>query len=247
MRRRLVTILLALILGLLGALSVIWYVQGADRRAVAGKRATDVLVAVRTIPAGTSTSAIASGGYVKVEPFPVSAVPPDAVSSLSQLSDDTVMRDNLAPGGLLRRSLLGPKGSTTAFAIPDGKLAVTVQMGDPERVAGYIQPGSKVVVFVSGALLDSKGNKKGDMTSTRTLLTDIEVLSVGSPGTSGTSKLITFAVTQPEAEKLIWGTASGSDGGGTNQGGLYLGLESGGGTAGLNPNSPGVTSVTLFR
>jgi pilus assembly protein CpaB len=244
MRRRLVTIVLALILGLIGALSVIWYVQGADRRAVAGKQAAEALVAIRTIPAGTSGTAIAAGGYVKSEPFPVAAIPPDAITSVSQLSGDSVLRDSLASGGLLRRALLGPKGSTTAFAIPDGKLAVTVQMGDPQRVAGFVQPGSKVVVFISGPLLDGKGNKKGDLSATKTLLTDIEVLSVGTPGGSDTGKLITFAVTQQEAEKLIYG-AGGSSGGNT-QGGLYLALEGGGGTAGLNPNSPGVTSVTLF-
>jgi len=243
MRRRLMTILMALVLGLVGALSVIWYVRGADDRAVAGKQAAQALVAVRTIPAGTAATAI--GGYVRSEPFPASALPPDAVSSLSQLSADTVLRDGLAAGGLVRKGLFGPKGSASAVNIPDGKLAVTVQMGDPQRVAGYLQPGSKVVIFISGPLLDNKGAKRGDMTMTRTLLTDIEVLSVGSPGTSN-AKLITFAVTQHEAEKLIWGT-SGSGANGDNQGGLYLGLESGGGTTGLNPSSPGVTSVTLFN
>lgn len=229
MTRRLVTIVVAIGLGLAGTIAVLLYVKGADDRAVAGKRATAVLVAGRTIPAGTPISALVSGGYLRTERFPADSVPPDAVGSVGQLPADNVVRDNVPAGELLRSTVVVPRGSTSAFTVPNGKIAVSVQLSDPQRVAGYVKPGSKVVVFSTGIGADPKGKQAG----TRTLLIDVEVLSVGAASSNASGSLVTLAVTQQEAERLIY-----------SAGGLYLGLE--GDASNLSPSSPGVTALTLF-
>ena len=242
MNRRLATVLLAVILGLVGTGAVLWYVRTADQRAAAGKNPVVVLVAAKTIPAGEPVSALLSGGYVKNQTFPGVSVPSDAVKAIGDVPSDGVLRDSVLPGQVLRSSLVVPKGDSTAFTIPQGKIALTVQLSDPARVAGYLKVGSKAVAFASGHLIDSKGTRKGDATGVRLLAKDLEVLAVGTDsGSSGNNanNLVTVAVSQQDAEKLIMFT------GGNNQdGGLYLGLE--GDSSNLSDTDPGVTSFTVF-
>lgn len=241
MNRRLATVLVAVLLGLVGTGAVLWYVRTADQRAAAGKNPVVVLVAAKTIPAGEPVSALLSGGYVTNQTFPGVSVPPDAVKSISDLPNDSVVRDSILPGQVLRSALVVPKGASTAFTIPQGKIALTVQLSDPARVAGYLKVGSKAVAFASGHLIDSKGNRKGDANGVRMLAKDLEVLAVGSDagGGNNSGNLVTVAVTQEDAEKLIMFTGNNNQ-----DGGLYLGLE--GDSSSLSDTDPGVTSFTVF-
>jgi pilus assembly protein CpaB len=47
--------------------------------------------------------------------------------------------------------LLAPKftdrQTTGSLTIPPGKMAISVQLGDPQRVAGFVLPGSEVAIF----------------------------------------------------------------------------------------------------
>jgi pilus assembly protein CpaB len=240
MNRRLVTILLAVVLALGGATGVLYYVKGADDRAIAGRQAANVLVAAKAIPAGTAVAQLQSGGFVRADRMPADTIPSDTVGSVQELTGDGVVKTGILAGELIRRSLLGAKGGAGTLAVPSGKVAVTVSLGDAQRVAGYVQPGTKVIVFYYGPELDAKGQHKGDTSRARTLLINVEVLAAGG-GAAGTgpSSLVTLAMTQQEAEKLVLATAGGAQGGG-----LYLGLE--GDSANLSPTGTGVTSLTLF-
>ena len=114
---------------------------------------------------------------------------------------------------------------TSNLAIPKGMIAISVNLTDPDRVAGNIQNGSEVAIFVTGQL-DGQGAVEFDrldgrdrIQSTRLLLPNVTVLNVGSPqppttstktdpdGTQTTEQLprtlLTLAVTQKEAQKVI--------------------------------------------
>jgi pilus assembly protein CpaB len=102
-------------------------------------------------------------------------------------------------------------------------IAISVNLTDPDRVAGNIQNGSDVAIFVTGELKTSAaaGGAATDagLQSTRLLLPKVTVLNVGSPqppatstttaedGTQTTEQLprtlLTIAVTQKEAQKVI--------------------------------------------
>jgi pilus assembly protein CpaB len=256
MNRRLITIVVALALAVAGTLAVLVYVRHADDRALAGKKATSILVAAKPVPAGTTVDILKSGGYLRVERYPVESVPADALSSLNDTDlASRVLGVNLKQGEMLTRPLLVDKGNAQAFSIPDGKIAVTVALNEPQRVAGYIKPGSKVVVFVTYKVIGSNDKLKGDPTRTKTLLRDIEVLSVSLAGSGnpsgGTAQsgsldskyMVTLAVKQNEAEWLVWG-ATGPQGG-TQSTSLYLALQSD--TSQLSDNSPGASSFTVDR
>jgi pilus assembly protein CpaB len=125
----------------------------------------------------------------------------------------------VAPGQILLSAMFAQQSKVTSgLALPDGKMAVTVETGVPEQVAGYVRPGSRVAVFLTFKLLDSQG-KETKFQRTRVLLADVEVLTVGTyrppnskegDSSSNLSKsngslLVTLAVNQNEAERLIEG------------------------------------------
>jgi pilus assembly protein CpaB len=108
--------------------------------------------------------------------------------------------------------------------IPKGMIAISVNLTDPDRVAGNIQNGSQVAIFVTGTLQTTATGTTGaagatPTESTRLLLPKVTVLNVGSPqppttstttakdGTQTTEQLprtlLTLALTQKEAQKVI--------------------------------------------
>lgn len=158
--------------------------------------------------------------------------------------------DQIVPGRF------GAPGSEQTITIPDGTMAVTVQLTDPARVAGFITPGSKVSVFAS--LADPNATAADGTTDpnatpqtfTRLLLPEVDVIGVGTTTVLSTATtdetgeptveelpktLLTLALTQDQAEKVIFAQANGQ---------LALGL--------LNDKSkvrpaPAVDFTSLFR
>ena len=234
MKRRSVQIGLAIVLALVATVAVYSYVKRADQRAVAGKQAVAVQLVVRAIPAGTTGKDVRDKGYLQVDKLPADSVPADAVKSISDAMLDQVATADIAPGQVLLPQMLGSRTPTTSgLPIPKGMLAVSVQLSAPADVAGYVQPGSEIAVFdtfimvskgdVSG---DNSGSGKDDNWTTKLMLPRVEVLAVstGAPSKTDTGLtshastqqlLVTVAVTQVDAQRLIHETVRGN---------LYLGL-----------------------
>jgi pilus assembly protein CpaB len=146
-----------------------------------------------------------------------------AVGDTAHLSAVT----DVYPGVPLLRTMFSASVSTTGeLTIPDGKMAMSVQLTDPERVAGFVVPGSDVAIFATiGVTYHNNGPQNGANDElTQLLLSRVPVLAVGPtslrtesqtdlPQTS-TSKLtksesdpvsvavLTVAVTEQEAAKL---------------------------------------------
>ncbi|MEV4706189.1 Flp pilus assembly protein CpaB [Actinoplanes sp. NPDC049316] len=236
MRRRLLAVLVAAVLAGAGCLAVVAYVRGADQRALAGREAVWVLVTKQLIPAGTSAAAVRDGGYVERVAMPAATVPANALGELDEQLGGLVLTADVAASRLLLRGMFAePSEVTGGLAVPDGKLAVSVQVTAAARVAGYVRPGSRVAVFTTFTMREGRGRvPAGDGLSsghdynqaTRLLLPRVEVIAVGERGVAGavTARdgapdatattassgakaaavmLVTVAVTQAEAEKLL--------------------------------------------
>jgi pilus assembly protein CpaB len=258
MKRRLFAVLVAIVLAAVGCLAVVAYVRGADRRALAGREAVWTLVATKRIPAGTTGAQIRDGGYAQRVAMPAASV--EAIDD--QLAALAVTAD-LQPSQLLLRGMFGESTRVSGgLALPDGKLAVSVEMTAAARVAGFVRPGSKVAIFDTFTLRDGKGRVPSGARlsdnyeynhATRVLLPRVEVLAVGERGTTGaatstpaeagttkdTAKagltlLVTLAANQDEAEKLIHASLTGT---------LSLALLDD--TAAIEPGA-GVDNNTLF-
>jgi pilus assembly protein CpaB len=231
MTRRILAITIAIALAGLGAAGGLFLIMTADQRARANiQDAVTVAIAAKRIPVGTTGARVRDGAMVRLERMPKSSVPSDALSDISPELDRMVITSNIAVGQVLLAAHFGEQSKVTSgLPLPEGKMAVTVQTGAPEQVAGYVQPGAQVVVFLTYELLDRNGRKTG-IERTRVLLPRVEVLAVGTYQTeqnrndgnavTGTATLrntvmVTLAVNQPEAERLISGLSTGT---------LYLGL-----------------------
>lgn len=243
MKRRILTVALAVLLAVLGTAGVLAYVRQADARAVAGMEAVTVLVARQEIPSGTSASTALQEGLLISQTLPASSVPSDAVRSITPGLGALVMSANVQPGQLLLRPTLVTAAQVTgSLAIPTGMIAVTIALCVPEDVAGNIQAGSDVAVF------DTFSSSSGQSQSlnatpgcsgqhqqqapgavhTRMVVPRAEVLLLGMASASGSGApsatsaqtsssassgqgptLVTLAVTEADAEKLIQVTETG--------------------------------------
>jgi len=146
MKRRVVTIVLAVALAITGTLAVLVYVNRADARAVAGQQAVTVLVADQAIPSGTTVKD--AKPLLRKETLPAASVSTDAVTELAANQDALVTSSDLGPGQLMLRSMLVPaERATNGLVIPDGQVAVTITLCGPEAVAGNVKVGSQVAVF----------------------------------------------------------------------------------------------------
>jgi pilus assembly protein CpaB len=121
----------------------------------------------------------------------------------------------------------------SALQIPDSNMAISVNLTDPARVAGFVNPGSQVAIFVSGnaVVVDPAAEAGGadgaaapELPFTRLLLERVTVLGVGSTtpvsttttdetGASTTEQLprtlLTLSVDQKQAEKLLYAQGNG--------------------------------------
>lgn len=220
MKRRGLTVALAVLLAILGTAGVLVYVDHANARALAGQRAVSVLVAKSRIPAGTSAGSAQDQGLLSTERLPAASVPADAVAAITPDLSGLVTDADVQPGQLLVRPMLvTAEQSTAGLAVPAGMVAVSIQLCVPEAVAGYIHPGSQVEVFdtTGSSSMNAQPGcngqhqwQAGNSAYTRLILSKVMVLAVGqasvSQGSTNTSPnvgLITLAVSPQDAAKLI--------------------------------------------
>jgi len=199
-KHRVLSITLAIVLAVLGTAGVLAYAHGADARALAGQKAVSVLVAQDKIPSGTTAGTALQSGMLVGQKLPASAVPSEAVSSITPDVSGLVMGTDVQPGQVLLRPMLVTSSQLTgALAIPQGMVAVTVATCMPGAVAGYVQPGAQVAVFGTysdiknngsqscGGSGSSAGSGQTDLAHvyTRILLRRVLVLAVGAATASG--------------------------------------------------------------
>lgn len=213
MARRKILLVLAAVIAAFGTLLVFLYVQSADSRAQEKLDTVEVLVASQDIQTG-ETFEEASGKF-ELRPVPRNQLLANHQTSLDGL-DGLVALDPIYAGEQIVSQKWGGSAdiTSTVLAIPKGKVAASVQLSDPARVAGFVNPGSEVAILV--------GVDEGRYT--RTLLRRVTVIGVGSSSTvtqtttteegEATTEaipqtLMTVAVDQREAEKLLWGSQFG--------------------------------------
>lgn len=221
MDRRKILLVLAAVIAALGTMLVWLYVRGADTRAQAQFESVNVIVATQDIAPGETFAAATQAGKFEKKAVPANSVLTGAQDDLQSLDGEVALTTIYAGEQVVAAKWGGSTDvdvTSKVIAIPKGKMAVTVNLTDPQRVAGFVQPGSQVAIFVS---VDQDVPEK----YTDTLLQKVTVLGVGDSSTITKTKttkdgesttdtvpqtLVTLAVSQPEAERLVWGTNFGT-------------------------------------
>lgn len=218
MDRRRILLAVAAIIAALGTLLVFLYVRGADDRANEKFHAVKVLKAVKQINVGETVAAAQAAGKIEESTVGEGERLPDALDSLAPIQGQ-IAQTNIFVGEQIVASKFGTTpASSNALAVPDGKIAVSINLTDTARVAGFVNPGDKVAIF-----MNSTGGA-GLGSFTRLLLSDIEVIAVGTTTVVSTTTtdatgaqtteqlprtLFTLGVTQQQAEKIMFASGNG--------------------------------------
>ncbi len=208
MDRRFLTVLgVSLVFALV--VSSVFYQMTARSSGTKKAEATDqkdVVVATRPLGVGW----MIKPADVKIDKVPSDAFPKGAFSKVEDVLDRPVISNVLLDEPILE-GRLAAKGSGLGLAptIPVGMRAVTVRVNDVAGVAGFVLPGMKVDVLVTGHPPNSDG------TMTTTCLQNMLVLSAGqtmtpdSRGQTIQAPTVTLLVDPEQAETLTLANSEG--------------------------------------
>jgi len=160
------------------------------------------LVAAHNLELG----AIIKDSDIKTVPW-LGALPANAVVKREDLVGRGVTT-TIYEGEPIEENRLAPKGAGGGLAamIPPGMRAVAVRVNDVVGVAGFVVPGMRVDILISGNPPGPGNSTEG--TQTRTLLQNIEVLSAGqdikkdAEGKPIGAGVVNLLVTPQQAEML---------------------------------------------
>ncbi|HAS09920.1 MAG TPA: Flp pilus assembly protein CpaB, partial [Acidimicrobiaceae bacterium] len=151
MNKKLVGIIAAVVMAVVGTGVLVLYVQGAEDRALAGEELVRVLTISAPVPAGTPVEQLES--LVEPEDVPEKVAPEGVISDLVSVSG-LVTATDLVPGEVLLASRFVEEGGAVArtgsVAVPEGLLEVTFAMSQEQFVGGVPVPGNTVALIALG-------------------------------------------------------------------------------------------------
>ncbi len=252
MGRRTVLLIVAMVVAALGSSLVFLYVQNADARASEKYDMVQVLKSVAVINPGETLGDAQQAGKIEMGKVTSGDALAGALTSTTDMSNKVAL-STIFPGEQIISGKFGEPGEQKVLTIPDGKLAISVNLTDPARVAGFVQPGAEVAIFLSAepeSIDLNTGVTKKLPEFTRLLLPRVQVIGVGTTTVIPTTKtdeagqqtteqlprtLMTLAVDQDEAERIIYAAKNGE---------VAFGLLTDKSTV---KSGPGVTATDMFK
>lgn len=152
MNKKVVGVIAAVVMAIVGTGALVLFVQGAEDRALEGEELVTVLTAEATIPAGTPAEQL--DGLVSEERIPTKIAPEGVVSDLVSLAG-LVTAVDLVPGEtLLANRFVDPDNFTArrtgSVEVPEGLLEVTLAMSQEQFIGGVPVPGNTVALIALG-------------------------------------------------------------------------------------------------
>lgn len=221
MSKRGAGLVVAVVLAGLATAALISYVRGVEEKTLRGAEMVGVYVAKDFIPAGTSAEEAFSKGLIAREAVPRRVVASDAITSLEQIRGRVAAVTILKGEQVVGLRFVLPGTVKGALPIPAGRQAISVDVGVPSGVGGFVQPGDRVSIIAQ--LAGSGGRADAQV---QFLLQRVEVLAVGQRVVATTAApargqpaqaepqqrgqvLLTLALTPVEAEKLAFAIFQG--------------------------------------
>jgi len=194
----------ALALGAFVSLFVYKNLQG--RSSSTGEPGVDVVVAANDIQVGARIEE----HDVRLVKYPASSLPSGTPSKRSQVMGRGVILP-IAKGEFILPSKLAPEnaGSGLPSLIPPGMRAVSVRVNEVVSVAGFVGPGTRVDVLLTGTPNGSTESQ------TTTVLQNVAVIASGhtlernAAGEAQTTPVITLLVSPDDAERLTLASNEG--------------------------------------
>jgi pilus assembly protein CpaB len=196
--RTLLTMAVAVVLGLLAVFLVRNYIGQAQRtpaQAAGPGGLKPVVVAAAPIQRGAALAP----NLLKVVSYPADAVPPGAVGSIAELGEPgpngRLSLRSLGPNEpILMSQVTGPGGKVTlAAVVGPGMRAVSVRSNDVAGVAGFVLPGDRVDILLT------RSNADQGQPVTQVLAENMKVLGVDQLADNAADKPVVAHVVTVEA------------------------------------------------
>jgi pilus assembly protein CpaB len=166
----------------------------------------DVIVAANDLQVGSKVQ----DGDIRSVKVPASIVPPNSFRSKSQLIGRGVILPIQRGDFILPSKLAGENaGSGLPSLIPPGMRAVSVRVNEVVAVAGFVIPGTRVDVLLTG----NPGG--GNEPQTTTVLENVAVIAAGqrlernAAGEPQSTPVITLLVSPDDAQRLTLASSQG--------------------------------------
>ena len=155
MNKKVVGVIAAAIMAIVGTVLLVVFVQGAEDRALEGEELVTVLVAQQQIPAGTPVADIEQ--FVETEQIPEKIAPEGVIADLVQVQGQLVAADIIEGETLVAGRFVQPDQFTArrgAVEVPEGLLEVTIAMSQEQFIGGVPVPGDKIALIATGERVD---------------------------------------------------------------------------------------------
>ena len=211
MRRPGNILLLAIVIGALGAAMVYRYLRSgqlaleAARRTVGAPATVDVIVASETIPIGSRVQA----NQLKTVAWPAT-VEPEGVLHKPEGAVGSIARATIAKNvPVLQSDLVSQTTGLLPLLITEGMRAMSVKVDNVTGVSGFITPNSRVDVLVAGTTDAGAGSNRAQRS--KLILQNVRVLATGTSIEQRDNKpvevpTVTLLVSPEDAEKLTLAT-----------------------------------------
>lgn len=239
MKRTIIGVAAAVVLAAVGTAVLIWFVQGAEDRALAGQETVEVLVVREPIERGTGADEIAAS--VVSERVPAKVQADGSVVNLDDLDGQVSAVDLVAGEQLVAGRFATPAEleAESDIEVPEGLQQVSVSLSPDRAVGGQVRPGDTIGFFASFNLSDDRDPEQIEneeeeylrqelsettkMILNKLLVTNVQVEQLPQQPTDENGEpargpdlaptgnlLITLAVDVPQAERIIFAAEHGS-------------------------------------
>jgi pilus assembly protein CpaB len=212
MARKGILATVAVVIAAVGALLVFMYARGADARASADVAQKQVLVVTAQVDPGEKVADAIAAGKFDLAAVPSTAVLPGALTDTASITDQ-VATTTIYAGEQIIAEKFSASGTSSPLLIAKNEMAVSLELTDPDRVAGFLAPGASVALYVSDV--------NPEAPSTRLLLEKVTVLGVGLTTTAtsaaaddaatetAATTILTLSVDQEDAGKVVYASKHG--------------------------------------
>src|ERR1700685_3543997 len=164
----------------------------------------DIVVAARPLSVGTTVKP----ADIKISKTPSAAFPKGAFSKPEEVIDRPLISNILMDEPILE-GRLAARGSGLGLApvIPVGMRAVTLRVNDVTGIAGFVLPGMRVDVLVTGHPPNSEGSVTATALQNMLVLSAGTVMQPDARGQAMPSANVTLLATPEQAETLTLANA----------------------------------------
>ena len=210
--KSLILLVLSIGFGIVAAIGISQVMNNKVDGATTATPMGTVLVATGSL----DLKAVLTEENVKIESWPSSIIPPDAVSDIEEITDMVTMT-RMSQGMPIVRGAIQHRNTLIRPTIPGNMKVFAIRLAADDTFGNLLEPGNKVDVIGVFKQRDSKTNQT--TTTSRTFLKALQVYSINNKTRIDTSEksenqsrtsIVGLIVTEKQSEALVFVQDTGS-------------------------------------